>query len=156
MVGGRLGGIRAQPRTKGQGDEFATGRAAQPRAELYAFAEAYLDALVARDRGDGCRGPSVAFTENNVRLAARRRRLWNTTSARRDGTTTSRWPNPETGRVALVRRGRGARSARRSWPCGFGVAGSRIAEVETDRQLFRAMEFGPVPQHRDVFPRRAP
>src|SRR5690606_30881914 len=52
------------------------------RTELYALAEAYLDALVAKEPSRLSWAPDAMFTENNVRLEPGDG-LWNTISARR-------------------------------------------------------------------------
>ena len=110
------------------------------RTELYAHAEAYLDALEA---GDPARLPwadDAIFTENNVRLAAGDG-LWNTISARRR-TYDLKAADPATGQVAwfglVEEHGHPAIMGLR-----LAVADGRIAEVETI--VCRSMEFGPFP-----------
>jgi len=110
------------------------------RTELYAHAEAYLDALEA---GDPARLPwadAVVFTENNVRLAPGDG-LWNTISARRR-TYDLKAADPATGQVAwfglVEEHGHPAIMGLR-----LAVADGRIAEVETI--VCRSMEFGPFP-----------
>jgi len=68
------------------------------RAELYAHAEAYLDALEARDPARVPWADGAAFSENNVRLASGDG-LWNTISARRRGYDLKA-ADPETGQVS--------------------------------------------------------
>ena len=110
------------------------------RAELYALAEAYLDALEA---GDPARLPwadDALFSENNVRLAPGDG-LWNTISARRR-TYDLKAADPATGQVAwfglVEEHGHPAIMGLR-----LAVADGRIAEVETI--VCRSMEFGPFP-----------
>jgi hypothetical protein len=111
------------------------------REELYAQAEAYLDALVAQDQARLAWADDAIFTENNVQLAIGDG-LWNTISARR--------PNydlkcadlqqdevcwfgivEESGEPAIM-------ALRLRLDCG------RIAEAETI--VCRQLEFGPFPQ----------
>lgn len=110
------------------------------RAELYAHAESYLDALVARDVSRLALAEHVTFTENNVQLSLGDG-LWNTISARRDSYDL-KVADPETGQVAwfgvVEEHGHPAIMALR-----LGLAGGRIAEIET--VVCRAMEFGPFP-----------
>ena len=110
------------------------------RAELYALAEAYLDALEA---GDPTRLPwadDVLFSENNVRLEPGDG-LWNTISARRRSYDLKA-ADPQTGQVAwfglVEEHGHPAIMALR-----LCARMGRIAEVET--LVCRAMEFGPFP-----------
>lgn len=67
------------------------------RAALYAHAEAYLDALVARDPARLPWAEEVVFTENNVQLMLGDG-LWNTVSARRREYDLKA-ADPETGQV---------------------------------------------------------
>ena len=110
------------------------------REDLYAHAEAYLDAL---DAGDPSRLPWAAdavFTENNVRLEIGDG-LWNTISARRRAYDLKAADN-RTGQVGwfgiVEEHGHPAIMGLR-----LAVAGGRIAEVETI--VCRSMEFGPFP-----------
>jgi hypothetical protein len=110
------------------------------RAELYALAEAYLDALEA---GDPTRLPwadDVLFSENNVRLEPGDG-LWNTISARRRSYDLKA-ADPQTGQVAwfglVEEHGHPAIMALR-----LCARMGKIAEVET--LVCRAMEFGPFP-----------
>ena len=110
------------------------------RAELYALAEAYLDALEA---GDPARLPwadDALFSENNVRLAPGDG-LWNTISARRRSYDLKA-ADPQTGQVAwfglVEEHGHPAIMALR-----LCARMGKIAEVET--LVCRAMEFGPFP-----------
>jgi hypothetical protein len=110
------------------------------RAELYALAEAYLEALESRDVARLPWAEDAAFTENNVRLAPGDG-LWNTISARRR-TYDLKAADPGTGQVAwfglVEEHGHPAIMGLR-----LGVADGRIAEVETI--VCRSMEFGPFP-----------
>jgi hypothetical protein len=110
------------------------------RAELYALAEAYLEALEARDPSRLRWADDAVFTENNVRLEPGDG-LWNTISARRR-TYDLKAADPETGQVAwfglVEEHGHPAIMGMR-----LAVAAGRIAEVETI--VCRSMEFGPFP-----------
>ena len=110
------------------------------RAELYAHAEAYLDALEARDFARLPWAHDAIFTENNVRLAPGDG-LWNTISARRR-TYDLKAADPATGQVAwfglVEEHGHPAIMGLR-----LAASGGRIAEVETI--ICRSMEFGPFP-----------
>jgi hypothetical protein len=110
------------------------------RAELYALAEAYLDALEAQDPSRLPWADNVVFTENNVRLEPGDG-LWNTISARRR-TYDLKAADPETGQVAwfglVEEHGHPAIMALR-----LCTKMLKIAEVETI--VCRSMEFGPFP-----------
>lgn len=110
------------------------------RAELYAHAEAYLDALVARDPARLPWADHVVFTENNVQLAIGDG-LWNTISARRDSYDLKA-ADPRTGQVSwfgiVEEHGIPAIMALR-----LGLAGGRIAEVETI--VCRKIDLSPFP-----------
>lgn len=110
------------------------------RAELYALAEAYLDALEAGDPARLAWADGAVFTENNVRLEPGDG-LWNTISARRR-TYDLKAADPQTGQVAwfglVEEHGHPAIMGLR-----LAVADGRIAEVETI--VCRSMEFGPFP-----------
>jgi hypothetical protein len=110
------------------------------RAELYALAEAYLEALESRDVARLPWAEDAIFTENNVRLAPGDG-LWNTISARRR-TYDLKAADPGTGQVAwfglVEEHGHPAIMGLR-----LGVTDGRIAEVETI--VCRSMEFGPFP-----------
>jgi hypothetical protein len=110
------------------------------REQLHAHAEAYLDALEARDPSRLAWADQVVFTENNVQLLIGDG-LWNTISARRRSYDLKA-ADPETGQVAwfgiVEEHGHPAIMALR-----LAVAGGRIAEVETI--VCRSMEFGPFP-----------
>jgi hypothetical protein len=110
------------------------------RTELYALAEAYLDALEAHDPARLPWAEGAIFTENNVRLAPGDG-LWNTISARRRSYDL-KVADPATGQVAwfglVEEHGHPAIMGVR-----LAVAGGEIAEVETI--VCRSMEFGPFP-----------
>ena len=110
------------------------------RTELYALAEAYLDALEAHDPARLPWAEGAIFTENNVRLAPGDG-LWNTISARRRSYDLKA-ADPATGQVAwfglVEEHGHPAIMGLR-----LAVAGGEIAEVETI--VCRSMEFGPFP-----------
>jgi hypothetical protein len=110
------------------------------RAELYALAEAYLDALEAKDPSRVQWADDVVFTENNVRLEPGDG-LWNTISARRR-TYDLKAADPANGEVAwfgiVEEHGHPAIMAMR-----LSVTLGKIAEVET--VVCRSMEFGPFP-----------
>jgi hypothetical protein len=111
------------------------------RAELEALAEAYLDALVAKDPSRLPWAEEVIFTENNVQLMIGDG-LWNTISARRSYYDLKA-ADPETGQVSwfgiIEESGQAAIMGLR-----LAVSGGRIAEAETI--VCRAFEFGPFPQ----------
>ena len=110
------------------------------REALYAQAEAYLDALEARDPSRLGWAEHVGFTENNVQLMIGDG-LWNTISARRRGYDLKA-ADTATGQVAwfgiVEEHGHPAVMALR-----LRIAGGKIAEVETI--VCRLMEFGPFP-----------
>ncbi len=110
------------------------------RAELYALAEAYLDALEVKEPARLPWADDIVFTENNVRLEPGDG-LWNTISARRR-TYDLKAADPETGQVAwfglVEEHGHPAIMGLR-----LAVVAGRIAEVETI--VCRSMEFGPFP-----------
>ena len=110
------------------------------RTELYALAEASLDALEAHDPARLPWADDPVFTENNVRLTPGDG-LWNTISARRRAYDLKA-ADPETGQVAwfglVEEHGHPAIMGLR-----LAVADGRIAEVETI--VCRSMEFGPFP-----------
>lgn len=110
------------------------------RAQLYAIADAYLDALVAKDPSRLPFADQVTFTENNVQLRVGDG-LWNTISGRRGYDL--KCADPENGQVSwfgvVEEWGHPAIMALR-----IAVADGRIAEVETI--ICREMEFGPFPQ----------
>lgn len=111
------------------------------RAELEALAEAYLDALVAKDPSRLPWADEVIFTENNVQLTIGDG-LWNTIGARR-GHYDLKAADPETGQVSwfgiVEESGHPAIMGLR-----LAVSGGRIAEAETI--VCRECEFGPFPQ----------
>lgn len=110
------------------------------REALYAHAEAYLDALEARDPSRLQWADHVVFTENNVQLMIGDG-LWNTISARRRSYDL-KTADPVTGQVAwfgiVEEHGHPAIMGLR-----LRIAGGGIAEVETI--VCRSMEFGPFP-----------
>jgi len=110
------------------------------RAELYALAEAYLDALETRDPAPLPWAEGAVFTENNVRLEPGDG-LWNTISARRRSYDLKA-ADPATGQVAwfgiVEEHGHPAIMGLR-----LAADAGAIAEVETI--VCRAMEFGPFP-----------
>lgn len=110
------------------------------RTELYAVAESYLEALVARDPSRLPWARDARFTENNVRLEPGDG-LWNTISARRPDYDLKA-ADPVTGQVAwfgiVEEHGHPAIMGLR-----LAVTDGRISEVETI--VCRAMEFGPFP-----------
>ncbi len=110
------------------------------RTELYALAEAYLDALEAQDPSRLAWADGAVFTENNVRLQPGDG-LWNTISARRRSYDLKA-ADPQTGQVAwfgvVEEHGHPAIMALR-----LRAEGGAIAEVETI--VCRSMEFGPFP-----------
>jgi len=110
------------------------------RTELYALAEAYLDALEAHDQARLPWTDAAVFTENNVRLDPGDG-LWNTISARRRSYDLKA-ADPETGQVAWF-----GIVEEHGYPAIMGlrlaVSGGRIAEAETI--VCRSMEFGPFP-----------
>lgn len=110
------------------------------RTELYALADAYLDALEAKDPARLPWADDAVFTENNVRLEPGDG-LWNTISAR-PRTYDLKVADPATGQVAwfglVEEHGHPAIMALR-----LCVKMLKIAEVET--VICRSMEFGPFP-----------
>jgi hypothetical protein len=110
------------------------------RDELYALAEAYLDALEARDPARLAWADGAIFSENNVRLEIGDG-LWNTISRRRRSYDLKA-ADPASGQVAwfgiVEEHGHPAIMALRLW-----AKLGKIAEVETI--VCRAMEFGPFP-----------
>jgi hypothetical protein len=110
------------------------------REELYALAEAYLDALEAHDPARLPWADDAVFTENNVRLEPGDG-LWNTISARRR-TYDLKAADAATGQVAwfglIEEHGHPAIMALR-----IRAKMLKIAEVET--VICRSMEFGPFP-----------
>ena len=110
------------------------------REALYAHADAYLAALVARDPSRLPWADEVAFSENNVRLMIGDG-LWNTVSGVRDSYDLKA-ADPVTGQVAwfgiVEEHGHPAVMGLR-----LGITGGAIAEVETI--VCRSMEFGPFP-----------
>ena len=111
------------------------------RAQLYALAEDYLDALVAQDPSRLPWGDHVVFTENNVQLAIGDG-LWNTIGARRDSydLKSADLARGEVSWFGIVEEaGEPAIMALR-----LRVDGGRIVEVETI--VCRQLEFGPFPQ----------
>ncbi len=110
------------------------------REELYALAEAYLDALEAKDPARLPWAEDAVFTENNVRLEPGDG-LWQTISARRRSYDLKA-ADPETDQVAwfglVEEHGHPAIMGLR-----LAVSAGRIAEVESI--VCRSMEFGPFP-----------
>ena len=110
------------------------------RAELYALAEAYLDALEATDPTRLRWDDDAVFTENNVRLEPGDG-LWNTISARRR-TYDLKAADPATGQVAWF-----GIVEEHGHPAIMGLRlrakTGKIAEIET--VVCRSMEFGPFP-----------
>ena len=111
------------------------------REELYAAADAYLDALVAKDPARLTLAPDVMFTENNVAIDIGDG-LWNTITLRRPGYDL-KCCDPSTGQVSwfgvIEERGHPAIMGLR-----LALAGGAITEIETI--VCRAFEFGPFPQ----------
>ena len=110
------------------------------REALYAHAEAYLDALEARDPARLPWAEHVVFTENNVQLMVGDG-LWNTVSARRRGYDLKA-ADPQAGQVGwfgvVEEHGVPAVMALR-----LRVAEGRIAEAETI--VCRKVDFSPFP-----------
>jgi hypothetical protein len=111
------------------------------RADLYARAEAYLDALVAKDPSRLSFAPQVVFTENNVQLMLGDG-LWNTITARR-ADYDLKCADLRDGQVSwfgvIEERGQPAIMALR-----LAFDGDAISEVETI--VCRAHELGPFPE----------
>jgi len=110
------------------------------RSTLYTLAEAYLEALVAKDPSRLDWADEVIFSENNVQLRVGDG-LWNTISARR-ADYDLKAADPEQGQVSwfgiIEEAGHPAIMALR-----LALRGGRIAEVETI--VCRELEFGPFP-----------
>ncbi len=110
------------------------------RAELYARADAYLDALVAKDPSQLALAPDVVFTENNVQLKVGDG-VWNTISARRPRYDL-KCADVATGQVSwfgiIEEYGHPAIMGMR-----MACAADAITEIETI--ICREMEFGPFP-----------
>ena len=110
------------------------------RAALYAHAEAYLEALEARDPSRLPWADHVVFTENNVQLMIGDG-LWNTIGARRRGYDL-KIADPSTGQAAWF-----GIVEEHGHPAIMGLRlramMGKIAEVETI--VCRSMEFGPFP-----------
>ncbi len=111
------------------------------RADLYARAEAYLDALVAKDPSRLTFAPQVVFTENNVQLLLGDG-LWNTITARRRDYDL-KCADLREGQVSwfgvIEERGHPAIMGLR-----LAFDGDAITEVETI--VCRAHELGPFPE----------
>ena len=110
------------------------------RENLYAHAEAYLDALDAKDPSRLAWAGDAAFSENNVRLEVGDG-LWNTVSGVRRSYDL-KIADPATQQVAwfgiVEERGHPAIMGLR-----LAIGGGGIAEAETI--VCRSMEFGPFP-----------
>jgi hypothetical protein len=110
------------------------------RTELYAIAEAYLEALEAHDPARLAWAEGSVFTENNVRLEPGDG-LWNTISARRRSYDLKA-ADPATGQVGWF-----GVVEEHGHPAIMGLRlrakQGKIAEVETI--VCRSMEFGPFP-----------
>ncbi len=110
------------------------------RDELYAIADAYLDALAAKDPSRLSWAGNVVFTENNVQLAVGDG-LWNTVTAVRDSydLKTADCARGQVGWVGIVEEsGDAAVMALR-----LAVTDGAISEVETI--VCRPHELGPFP-----------
>lgn len=111
------------------------------RAELYAAAETYLSALVARDVAALKLAPGVVFTENNVQIRLGDG-LWNTITARRDYYDL-KCADLTTGQVSWIgiieERGHPAIMMMRLAVTADGA----LSEIETI--INREHEFGPFP-----------
>ena len=110
------------------------------RAELYALAEAYLDALEAHDPGRLPWAEGAVFTENNVRLAPGDG-LWATISARRR-TYDLKVADPATGQVGWF-----GLVEEHGHPAimGLRLCATMGAITEVETIVCRSMEFGPFP-----------
>lgn len=110
------------------------------RAELYARADAYLDALVAKDPARLALADGAIFTENNVQLKIGDG-VWNTISARRPGYDL-KCADVATGQVSwfgiIEEYGHPAIMGLR-----MACTADAITEIETI--ICREMEFGPFP-----------
>ena len=110
------------------------------REELYAHAEAYLDALEAKDPARLLCADDAVFTENNVRLEVGDG-LWNTISTRRRSYDLKA-ADPDVGQVSwfgiVEEHGVPAIMALR-----LRIAGDRIAEAETI--VCRKVDLSPFP-----------
>ena len=110
------------------------------RDQLYAAADAYLDALVAKDPSRVAFTDDAVFTENNVQLRIGDG-LWNTIGARRDNYDL-KCADRATGQVSwfgvIEESGHPAIMALR-----LALDGGRIAEAETI--VCREHELGPFP-----------
>jgi hypothetical protein len=110
------------------------------RTELYAIAEAYLEALEAHEPARLAWAEGSVFTENNVRLEPGDG-LWNTISARRRSYDLKA-ADPATGQVGWF-----GVVEEHGHPAIMGLRlrakQGKIAEVETI--VCRSMEFGPFP-----------
>lgn len=119
--------------------------AAWSRAQLYAWADEYLDALVARDASRVPWADQVTYTENNVQIRVGDG-LWNTVTARR-AAYDLKCCDPQSGQVSwfgvIEERGHPAVMGLR-----LGINAGRIAEVEVI--VCREMEFGPFPHIDDA------
>jgi hypothetical protein len=111
------------------------------RADLYARADAYLAALVAKDPSRLTFTPDVVFTENNVQLRIGDG-LWNTISARRSGYDL-KCADLQLGQVSWI--GVIEESGHAAIMClRMAFRDDAISEIETI--VCRAHEFGPFPQ----------
>ena len=110
------------------------------RAQLYAVADTFLDALVARDASRVAWADHVTYTENNVQIRVGDG-LWNTVTARR-ANYDLKCADPQTGQVSwfgvIEERGHPAVMGLR-----LAIVGGRITEAEAI--VCREMEFGPFP-----------
>jgi hypothetical protein len=118
---------------------------AQTRAQLYALADDYLNALVAKDPSRLPWAAHVVATENNVQVRVGDG-MWNTVSGRRPGYDL-KCADPQTGQVSwfgvIEEYGHPAVLALR-----LATVGGQIAEVEAI--VCRAHEFGPFPHIDDA------
>jgi len=113
---------------------------APTRSELYAMADAYLEALVAKDPSRLKLADGVIFTENNVQMKVGDG-LWNTISARRPGYDL-KCADVATGQVSwfgvIEEYGHPA-------IMGMRMACTTDAITEVETIICREMEFGPFP-----------